>query len=74
MFQSRNADLLAAEKDSGLTGGSVSRQQAEYYYKGYPYNDVTAKVAAQKLIRNVVFASFVRSNEDWLQFTKPGNH
>ena len=61
-FQSWNADLLAAEKDSGLTGGSPSRQRAKYYYKGYPNNDVTAKVAAQQLIRNGVFASFVRSN------------
>ena len=25
------------------------------------------------VIRNGVFASFVQSNEDWLQFTKPGN-
>ena len=24
------------------------------------------------VIRNGVFASFVRSNEDWLQFTNPG--
>ena len=67
-------DLLATKKDSGLTGGSLSRQQAEYYYKGYPYNDAKAKVAAQQIIRNGVFASFVRSNEDWLQFTNPGNH
>ena len=73
-FQSSNADLLAAEKDAVLTGGSLSRQRADYYYKGYPGNDVTAKVVAQQLIRNGVFASFVRSNEDWLQFTNPGNH
>ena len=73
-FQSWNANFLAAEEDAGLTGGSLSRQQAKYYYKGYPDNDVTAKVAAQQLIRNGAFASFVRSNEDWLQFTKPGNH
>ena len=72
-FQIRNADLLAAEKDTILTGGSLSRQRDEYYYKGYPDNDVTAKVAAQQLIRNGVFASFVQSNEDWLQFTKTGN-
>ena len=26
------------------------------------------------VIRNGVFASFVRSNEDWLQFKNPGNH
>ena len=73
-FQSWNADFLAAKKDAGLARGSLSRQRAEYYYKGYPDNDVTAKVAAQQIIRNGVFASFVRSNEDWLQFTKPGNH
>ena len=69
-FQSWNADLMAAEKDAGLTGGSLSRQQAEYYYKGYPDNNVTGKFSAQKITRNGVFASFVQSNEDWLQFTK----
>ena len=63
-FWSWNAALLAAEKDSGLTGGGLSCQRAKYYYKGYPDNDVTAKVAAHQLIRNGVFASFVRSNED----------
>ena len=73
-FQSWNADFLASEKDAGLTGGSLSRQRAKYYYKGYPDNYVTAKVAAHQLIRNGVFASFVRSNKGWLQFTKPGNH
>ena len=26
------------------------------------------------VIRNGVFASFVQSNEDWIKFTKPGNH
>ena len=31
-------------------------------------------MAAQQLIRNGVFASFVRSNEDWIQFKKTGNH
>ena len=66
--------MLDTEKDSNLTGGSLSRQRSEYYYKGYTDNDVTAKVAAQQLIRNGVFASFVRSNEDWLQFKKLGNH
>ena len=30
-------------------GGSLSRQRAQYYYKGYPGNGVTAKVAAQQL-------------------------
>ena len=30
-FQSWNADLMAAKKDAGLTGGSLSRQQAKYY-------------------------------------------
>ena len=66
--------FLAAEKDAGLTGGSLSRQRAEYYYKGYPNNDVTDKVADQQLIRNGMFASFVQSNKGWLQFTKPSNH
>ena len=61
-FQSWNADLLAAEKDASLTGGSLSRQRDEYYYKGYPDNYVTAKVATQRLIRNGGFASFVQSN------------
>ena len=42
--------------------GGLSRQWDEYCYKGYPDNYVTAKVAAQKLIRNGVFASFVQSN------------
>ena len=51
--------MLASQKDSGLTGGILSRQQDKYYYKGYPDNDVTAKVAAQQLIRNGVFSSFV---------------
>ena len=55
-------------------GGILSRQQDKYYYKGYPDNYVTAKVAAQQLIRNGMFASFVQSNEGWLQFTMPSNH
>ena len=46
-FQSWNADLLAAEKDAGLTGGSLSRQRDKYYYKGYPDNGVTSKVVSQ---------------------------
>ena len=41
--------MLAAEKDAGLTGEILRRQQADYYYKGYPDNGVTAKVEAQKL-------------------------
>ena len=41
--------MLAANKDAGLTGGSLIRQRAKYYYKGYPDNDVTSKVAAQQL-------------------------
>ena len=41
--------MLAAEKYAGLTGGSLSRQRAQYYYKGYPDNGVTAKVADQQL-------------------------
>ena len=53
---------MASKKDAGLMGGSLSRQRAEYYYKGYPDNDVTSKVEAQQLIKNGVFASFVRSN------------
>ena len=73
-FQSWNADFLAAEKDAGLTGGGLSRHRDEYYYKGYPDNYVTAEMEAQQLIRNGVFASFVKSNEGWLQFTKSGNH
>ena len=56
---SSSTDFLAAKKDSGFTRGSLSRQRAEYYYKGYPENDVPAKVADQQLIRNGVFASFV---------------
>ena len=32
-FQSWNAYLLAANNDAGLTGGSLIRQRAEYYYK-----------------------------------------
>ena len=48
-FQSWNTALLAAEKDAGLTGGSLIHQRAQYYYKGYPNNGVTAKVAAQQL-------------------------
>ena len=35
--------------DAGLTGGSLIRQRAHYYYKMYPDNGVTAKVAAQQL-------------------------
>ena len=54
---------MAAEKDAGLTGGSLSRQRDKYYYKGYPDNYVTAKVAVQQLIKNGIFASFVQSNE-----------
>ena len=30
-------------------GGGLSRQRAEYYYKGYPDNGVTAKVSDQQL-------------------------
>ena len=48
-FQSWNAALLAAEKDAGLTGGSLSCQRDQYYYKGYPDNGVTAKVADQQI-------------------------
>ena len=48
-FQSRNVAFLAAEKYAGLTRGNLIRHQAKYYYKGYPDNDVTAKVAAQQL-------------------------
>ena len=65
---------MAAEKDVGLTGGSLSRQRGKYYYKGYPDNYVTSKVAAQQLIRNGMFAYFMQSNKGWLQFTKPSNH
>ena len=48
-FQCWNSALLSADKDDGLTWGSLSRQRAEYYYKGYPNNGVTAKVADQQL-------------------------
>ena len=41
--------MLAAEKDAGLTGEILRRHRADYYYKGYPDNGVTAKVEAQKL-------------------------
>ena len=32
------------------------------------------KTGEKIVIRNGMFASFVRSNKDWLQFTKTGNH
>ena len=54
-------------------GGEPEPPAGQVLLQRVPNYDVTAKVAAQELIRTGVFASFIRSNKDSLQLTKPGN-